>query len=135
MVEGVKATPATTTMTVAISAKMKASGTQRSVQSVIDSAMRARKPGSSGSVASARGESGAVMLGIKEEERLWQKGNIRKRGDKPDQERDRARREREKHQPAHDERREQRVTTICAVDDTWMRAAFVQDASVRLGDG
>ncbi len=37
--DGVKATPATTTMTVAIRAKMKASGIQRSVQSVIASAV------------------------------------------------------------------------------------------------
>ena len=47
---------------VASSAKMKASGTQRSVQSVNASAMRARNPGSSGGfVFSAERESGRVM--------------------------------------------------------------------------
>ena len=46
--DGVNATPATTTISVATSAKTKASGTQRSVQSVNASAMRARSPGCSG---------------------------------------------------------------------------------------
>jgi hypothetical protein len=60
--DGVKATPATITMTVATSAKMKASGTQRSVQSVNASAMRARRPVSADVfVFRAERESGTVM--------------------------------------------------------------------------
>src|SRR5205085_73410 len=47
-VDGVQMNPATTTTTVAMSAKIKASGTHRSVQSVIARAMRARNPGCSG---------------------------------------------------------------------------------------
>ena len=60
--DGVKTTLATTTISVATSAKTKASGTQRSVQSVIASAMRARIPGfSGGDMGDAERESGRVM--------------------------------------------------------------------------
>ena len=46
-VDGVQANPATTTISVAKSAKTKASGTQRSVQSVSRKATRASQPGCS----------------------------------------------------------------------------------------
>src|SRR4051812_23323562 len=61
-VDGVNTKPATTTMTVARSAKMKASGTQRSVHSVIASATRARNPGSLGAlVLDGEREAGRVI--------------------------------------------------------------------------
>ena len=46
--EGVNATPATTTISVAMSAKMNASGTHLSVHAVMASAIRASSPASSG---------------------------------------------------------------------------------------